>query len=88
MEMLPTVYLVRHATPDWSLKDIPYHLPPGPPLTSVGDKEAAEFWQRFYRTLVTTPDVAEALSATKRSYLTENGLQDNTAWAAFQLYVD
>jgi len=57
-------------------------------LWSVGDQAAAEFWQRFYRTLATTPDVAEALAATKRSYLTENGLQDNTAWAAFQLYVD
>jgi len=57
-------------------------------LWSVGDKAAAEFWQRFYRTLETTPDVAEALSATKRSYLTEKTLQDNTAWAAFQLYVD
>ncbi len=57
-------------------------------LWSVGDKAAAEFWQRFYRTLKTTPDVAEALSATKRSYLTEKTLQGNTAWAAFQLYVD
>ncbi len=42
MDMLPTVYLVRHATPDWSRKDLVYHLPPGPPLTEVGEKEAGQ----------------------------------------------
>jgi CHAT domain-containing protein len=57
-------------------------------LWSVGDRAAAQFWQRFYRTLMTTPDVAEALYATKRSYLTEKDPQEDTAWAAFQLYVD
>jgi broad specificity phosphatase PhoE len=40
--MLPTIYLIRHATPDWSLKDIPYFIPPGPPLTAQGDREAAQ----------------------------------------------
>jgi broad specificity phosphatase PhoE len=39
---LPTVYLVRHATPDWSRTDIPYHLPPGPPLIEKGEKEAVQ----------------------------------------------
>ncbi len=34
------VYLIRHATPDWTRKDIPYHLPPGPPLTDQGLAEA------------------------------------------------
>ena len=38
--MLMSIFLIRHATPDWSLKDIPYHLPPGPPLTSQGRAEA------------------------------------------------
>lgn len=38
----PTLYLVRHATPDWSRTDIPYHLPPGPPLTAQGEAEAAQ----------------------------------------------
>ncbi len=38
----PTLYLVRHATPDWSRTDIPYHLPPGPPLTPLGEREAAQ----------------------------------------------
>ncbi len=35
-----TLYLIRHATPDWNRKDIPYHLPPGPPLTELGLAEA------------------------------------------------
>jgi broad specificity phosphatase PhoE len=34
------IYLVRHAHPDWSRTDIPYHLPPGPPLTPQGLAEA------------------------------------------------
>lgn len=37
---MPIVYLARHATPDWSRKEIPYHLPPGPPLTPAGVEEA------------------------------------------------
>jgi len=57
-------------------------------LWSVGDQAAAEFWPRFYRTLMTTPDVAAALAATKRSYLTDSSQQNDTAWAAFQLYID
>lgn len=35
-----TIYLIRHATPDWSRKDISYHIPPGPPLTAQGLQEA------------------------------------------------
>jgi broad specificity phosphatase PhoE len=34
------VFLVRHATPDWTRNDIPYHLPPGPPLVEMGKNEA------------------------------------------------
>ncbi len=37
---LKTIYLIRHATPDWERKDIPYHVPPGPPLTDLGLAEA------------------------------------------------
>jgi broad specificity phosphatase PhoE len=33
-------YLIRHATPDWSRTDLPYHEPPGPPLTQQGQFEA------------------------------------------------
>lgn len=36
------IYLIRHATPDWDRKDIPYHLPPGPPLVEKGKAEAGE----------------------------------------------
>ena len=40
------IFLVRHATPDWNLKHIPYDIPPGPPLSPKGEQEAealAEF---------------------------------------------
>lgn len=37
-----TVYLARHATPDRTRLDIPYHVPPGPKLTEKGKEEAAE----------------------------------------------
>ncbi len=42
---MPTVYLARHATPDWSVTDIPYHIPPGPPLIEQGESEAAALGQ-------------------------------------------
>ena len=35
-----TLYLVRHASPDWTRHDLPYHIPPGPPLTEQGQDEA------------------------------------------------
>jgi broad specificity phosphatase PhoE len=40
--MTAIVYLVRHATPDWSRTDIRYDIPPGPPLTPQGESEAAK----------------------------------------------
>lgn len=40
--MLPTLYLVRHATPDWTRTDLSYYVPPGPPLTAHGEREAAQ----------------------------------------------
>jgi broad specificity phosphatase PhoE len=39
------IYLARHATPDWERRDLPYHLPPGPPLTPAGSQEAAGLGQ-------------------------------------------
>jgi len=41
-DILPdsTLYLIRHATPDWSRRDLLYHEPPGPPLTERGQAEA------------------------------------------------
>lgn len=38
---MQTIYLARHASPDWNRTDIPYHIPPGPPLTAQGRLEAA-----------------------------------------------
>jgi len=38
---MPTIYLVRHASPDWN-SSLPYHIPPGPPLTAQGQQEAQE----------------------------------------------
>ena len=40
--MSSSLYLARHASPDWERRDLPYHLPPGPPLTGAGRQEAAE----------------------------------------------
>lgn len=37
-----TIFLARHAEPDRARYDIPYHIPPGPPLTEKGLREAAE----------------------------------------------
>jgi broad specificity phosphatase PhoE len=34
------IFLIRHATPDWSRRDIPYDIFPGPLLTPKGEKEA------------------------------------------------
>jgi broad specificity phosphatase PhoE len=34
------IFLIRHATPDWNRKDIPYDIFPGPLLTPTGEKEA------------------------------------------------
>jgi broad specificity phosphatase PhoE len=34
------IFLIRHATPDWNRKDIPYDISPGPLLTPIGEKEA------------------------------------------------
>jgi broad specificity phosphatase PhoE len=46
--MTEILYLIRHATPDWSRKEIPYFYPPGPPLNETGLEEAgmlANFFQ-------------------------------------------
>jgi broad specificity phosphatase PhoE len=37
-----TIFLVRHATPDLTRPDLVYFLPPGPPLTPVGELESSE----------------------------------------------
>ncbi len=39
---VPTVYLIRHATPDWNRTDLLYAVLPGPPLTPQGVDEAMQ----------------------------------------------
>jgi len=39
------IYLIRHASPDWKRTDIPYDVPPGPPLTEKGRQEAEALGQ-------------------------------------------
>ena len=41
-QFVPTVYLIRHATPDWNRTDLPYAVMPGPPLTPQGVDEAMQ----------------------------------------------
>ncbi len=67
MELLtPTIYLVRHATPDWSRTDIPYHIPPGPPLVPQGEAEAAEL-ARYLREAGVARLLASPLERTRRT---------------------
>jgi broad specificity phosphatase PhoE len=34
------IFLIRHATPDWGRKDVPYDIHPGPQLSPKGEQEA------------------------------------------------
>lgn len=38
---MPTIFLARHATPDFTVKDLPYDIHPGPPLSPLGEAQAA-----------------------------------------------
>ena len=71
--MLEELYLVRHAAPDRT-SAVPYHTPPGPPLTPIGEREAEQTgaWLRgrgierllaspFIRTRQTGEAIARAL---------------------------
>ena len=61
-----TLYLARHATPDWSRKDIPYDIPPGPPLIPAGETEAAQLGE-FLRTVGVTQLYASPLERTRHT---------------------
>ena len=56
---MQVIYLVRHATPDWNNYQLPYHLPPGPPLSAQCLQEAEELGQYLLSTrphrLITSP---------------------------------
>lgn len=62
----PTIYLVRHATPDWSRTDIRYDIPPGPPLVAQGEAEAARLGE-FLRTVNAYKVYASPLERAKRT---------------------
>jgi broad specificity phosphatase PhoE len=56
---MQVIYLVRHATPDWNNYQLPYHLPPGPPLSTAGLQEAEKLGEYLLSTrtrrLITSP---------------------------------
>lgn len=60
------IYLVRHATPDWSRTDIRYDVPPGPPLTAQGEAEAAKLGE-FLRAAGIQRIYASPLERTRRT---------------------
>src|SRR5262245_47636066 len=64
--MTPTLYLVRHATPDWSRVDIRYDIPPGPPLTAQGEAEALKLGE-FLRAAEVQKLYASPLERTRRT---------------------
>ncbi len=84
--MITTLYLVRHATPDWSRTDIRYDIPPGPSLTSQGESEATamgEFLRQsgvqkiYYSPLERTRRTAElAAGVAQIPYLEEKGIAE------------
>lgn len=64
--MSQIAYLMRHATPDWSRTDIPYDIPPGPPLTAAGEAEAHSAAE-FLATHAITRIYASPLARTHRT---------------------
>jgi probable phosphoglycerate mutase len=64
--MAATLYLIRHATPDWSRTDIRYDIPPGPPLTDVGEREARQLAE-FLKTTNIAHVYASPLERTSRT---------------------
>lgn len=64
--MIVKIYLVRHATPDWSRTDIRYDIPPGPQLTAQGEAEAAKLGD-FLRGVGIKRIYASPLERTRRT---------------------
>lgn len=67
------IYLVRHATPDWSRTDIRYDVPPGPPLTAQGEAEAAKLGE-FLQTQGIKRIYASPLERTRRTAAIAGGV--------------
>lgn len=64
--MMTTIFLVRHATPDWSRTDLRYDIPPGPPLTPAGEAEATQLGA-FLQSAGVTQLYASPLERTMRT---------------------
>jgi broad specificity phosphatase PhoE len=83
-----TLYLARHATPDWSRTDIRYDIPPGPPLTPAGEKEAV-LLGHFLRSLQVAGIYSSPLERTQRTArlaaeITGHGVITNEAIAEWR----
>ena len=74
------IFLVRHASPDWNLKHIPYDIHPGPPLSPKGEQEAevlAEFLKTqgvvklYYSPFERSTRTAQIISSLNRIPCTE-----------------
>lgn len=63
---MTTIFLARHATPDWSRTDIRYDIPPGPPLTEQGEREARQLG-RFLREAGVQKLYASPMERTRRT---------------------
>ena len=61
-----TIYLARHATPDWNRKDIRYDVAPGPDLVPQGEQEAEKLGE-FLRNAGVTRIIASPLVRTRRT---------------------
>lgn len=71
-----TIFLLRHATPNWNRKDIPYDILPGPELSPRGEVEAqalGEFMKlEGLKKLYTSP--FERAARTAQIIATVNGI--------------
>lgn len=65
----PPLYLIRHATPDWTRRDIPYDIPPGPPLTPKGEAEARELGRFLHENKVSKLYYSPLERTTKTAHL-------------------
>jgi CHAT domain-containing protein len=57
-------------------------------LWRIPDTERAQFFSGFYKNLVGNPDIAKALSRTRRTFLTASDPADYIRWGGFQIYID
>ncbi len=58
-------------------------------LWRIPDVERAQFFAEFYRNLENNPDIAAALSTSRRTFLTKNSSDDGyIRWGGFQLYLN